>query len=154
MTRIASLARCSRFLGVLCLLVPLALAGCTSKRGTVSGVVTYKGQPLGNGTVSFVSADGKGTTGAIQPDGHYQVNDAPLGPVTISVVTVPPPPDASAPKGWGGLGKVTDPNLVGGGAAGSAGKYVKIPDKYKDAKSSGLTYDVKGGKQKFDIELQ
>src|SRR5262249_42149880 len=34
------------------------------------------------------------------------------------------------------------------------GGTVKVPAKYGDAKTSGLTYDVKKGKQTFDIDLK
>ena len=38
-------------------------------------------------------------------------------------------------------------------AGASSGRYVKIPDKYYDAATSGLDFKVQGGDQKHDIEL-
>ena len=75
-------------LGLLALLVPLGVAGCGST-GQVTGRVTYKGQPLGSGLVAFHWADATRTS-AIDADGHYTIQKAPLGPARITVETMRP----------------------------------------------------------------
>ena len=40
----------------------------------VSGKVTYKGQPVTKGTVTFQSDTGQPATGEIQPDGTYRLS--------------------------------------------------------------------------------
>ena len=93
----------------------LALSGCGSDNGLtlgrVQGRVTYKGEPLKYGTVSFVADTTKGTTGPIamgniKDDGTYilSTSDAGDGAVVghhkISVVGLDPTPvpaDKSAP---------------------------------------------------------
>jgi hypothetical protein len=38
--------------------------------------------------------------------------------------------------------------------AGQSDRYVAIPEEYADKERSGLTYEVKGGKQVHNIELK
>jgi len=135
------------------MLLPL-IAGCGGGAGTasVTGNVTYDGKPLGSGVVAFVFKNSAGLevreTGQIQPDGSYSISRLSPGQVTIIVETIPP---VDLPKER----KQKDmPDLppIGGGDA-PKGTFVKIPDKYKDPATSGLTYTVKSGKQKYNIEL-
>jgi hypothetical protein len=89
------------------LLAALALTGCGSNNGLslgrVQGKVTYKGEPLKFGTVSFVPDTSKGTGGPIamgniKDDGSYvlSTSDAGDGAVVghhkISVVGLDPTP--------------------------------------------------------------
>jgi hypothetical protein len=114
----------------------MTVAGCGGTgrpdRTTVSGSVTYKGRPLHNAIVRFVSAADpfNASGGAIGADGSYQFGDVPIGPAKIYV-------DTSAMSEFG-------PKSV-----------IEIPEKYADAETSGLTYDVKPGENtgvKFDLK--
>jgi hypothetical protein len=60
------------------LLMPL-LIGCGSgKHVELSGAVTYEGQPVQRGNISFLSSDGKGpTAAAIIAEGKYAVKILP-----------------------------------------------------------------------------
>jgi hypothetical protein len=125
-------------LGV-CLVAGLtvALAGCGgASKATVSGTVTYKGEPLPAGMIAFLGKDNKAASGAIEPNGHYSVQGVPVGPVKISV-TPPPAPlrDSKPPEGM------------------PVSKTVSIPDHYKDPEKSGLSYTVKPGPQEHPIDL-
>src|SRR5262245_58227704 len=70
-------------------LLTLAVFGCgksdTKPARTVTGLVKYKDQPLGGGTVTFVGPDGEKVKGTIAGDGHYLIKDPPLGKVQIGV---------------------------------------------------------------------
>lgn len=115
----------------------VALAGCGgSSKATVSGTVTYKGEPLPAGMIAFIGKDNQVASGAIEPNGHYSVRNVPIGPVKISV-TPPPAPlqDSKPPEGM------------------PTTKSVSIPDHYKDPEKSGLTYTVKSGSQDHPINL-
>jgi hypothetical protein len=153
------------------------LAGCGSATGNVSGVVTYRGQPVTGGLITFLPADGSHNSVAVGIDGQgrYFV-DLPAGEVTVAIdtrglagdsdsggnegalVSGPPPgvplsPDIRAKLGGGGAAP------KGGGrpkpkeAPAAAGKYVPIPEKYYMAETSGLKFKVKGGEQTQDFEL-
>jgi hypothetical protein len=152
MPRLVSPRRRACLFSSLAVLLTLALGGCGSRNtGSISGTVSYKGQPLGNGSVVFVGKEGKGDSSPIGADGSYQVNRAPVGQVKITVETVPPAPTAGAIPMAGKITPSGGPEMPK--SPGAAGKYVKIPDKYKDAAQSTLTYEVKPGSQKYDINL-
>lgn len=117
--------------------------GCAifENAGTVSGIVRYKGQPLSEGSVCFVSDNGQSATGTIDPSGHYVVSGLPVGSakVTVQVVRTDGPP----PMSFAGA-----PKSVQGTGTGA-----KIPLRYGVAATSGLRHSVTKGKQEFNIDL-
>jgi len=70
-------------------LAVVLIAGCGGgSGGTVSGAVTYDGQPVGDGTITFLPADGKGpTVGGPIAKGVYLV-DVPPGPKIVQITAV------------------------------------------------------------------
>src|SRR5262245_18593678 len=78
------------------LLVPFvaALTGCSRPKATVTGNVTYRGQPVPVGTVAFFGPDGRVASAPLGPDGAYQATGVPLGQVTVTVTTPAPGPSA------------------------------------------------------------
>jgi hypothetical protein len=115
--------------------------GFFENSGTISGMVRYKGEPLSEGSVSFVSEKGRAATGPIDKSGHYVVSGVQTGSakVTVQVVSAEEPPMSFAGT----------PKSVQGKAAGT-----KIPLRYGVAATSGLQHGVTKGKQQFDIDLQ
>jgi hypothetical protein len=119
-------------------LLAAGLSGCGGRTGSVSGKVTYQGAPLTSGLVIFVDKDGKVTNPAgIELDGSYVAEKVPVGPVTACVETHP------VSGGDGGAQTKDQPRR----------RYVPLPPKYKDAKQSDLTLDVKPGPNVFDITI-
>ena len=121
----------------------LLLAGC---RGSghletvpVSGTVTLDGKPLAQGTVTFAPEMGRAATGAIQPDGSYTLktykpgDGALLGKHRVAVVAREVLP-SNGPEPY------------------RAGRWL-IPVFYSDSAQSGLSFEVKPGKNVYDIEL-
>lgn len=111
------------------------LSGCGGGIGSVSGEVTFNGQPLPNGRITFICSGGnKPALAADITEGHYEIANVPAGPVEVTVETFnmradpvpggPPPP--LVPKGY---------------------KYVKVPTRYGSAKDSGLGFEVVPGPQ-------
>ena len=141
------------------LALTLAGAGCSSS-GTVTGKVTYKGEPLAGGTVLFVS-EGRGSVSAqIGRDGAYTAEKVPTGTVQIAVETQSvkgsePAPQATRQMPPAGLElpKAAENSPIYKSRAG-ARRYTEIPKKYSDPKTSGLTCTVSGGNQKYDIPLE
>jgi hypothetical protein len=122
-------------------LLPLlaCAVGCGSPK--LSGKVTYNGEPLHGGLVSITAANGWVGTSRIDEDGNYSIANVPPGSAKIAVdnfsgevkkiprnIKRPPKSDPPAP--------------------------VKIPAKYKEAATSGLTCEVTGGRQTHNIDLQ
>ena len=65
------------------------LPGCGASTATVSGEVTYDGQPVGDGYITFTPADGNGRdAGGEIKDGRYQVTELPPGPKLVKVRAV------------------------------------------------------------------
>ena len=115
----------------------------------VSGQVSYKGQPLPGGRITFVAAKG-GFAGSanIDEEGKYKVS-APVGDVKIGVDNSMLRAQRGAPKNAPRLQRPgsEDPNLV-------KGHYVNLPDKYAKPDDSGLTFKVEKGAQTHDINLE
>jgi hypothetical protein len=131
------------------LALALLAAGCGPSVGAISGKVTYNGETLGSGTVQFNGPNATAMSG-IAADGTYTIAKMPVGTVQIAVETTSPPPGTPQE----GSGKITGGSMSVQGAPPPPGKYVPIPDKYKDPRTSGLTYEVKSGKQQHDLVLQ
>jgi hypothetical protein len=109
--------------------------GCGAKgppMGSVSGKVTYKGQPLTTGVVTLLNEKaGSGASGEIDASGIYQIPSIRTGEYNVAVHQSPPAPGA-APKGnW----------------------KLNIPEKYQTPQTSGLTATVKEGSNTADFGL-
>jgi hypothetical protein len=107
----------------------ITLVGCAGQ-GDVSGVVKYKGAPLGMGTIAFHS-DGKVWSSPLASNGSFTVTKVKTGPAKITVMT---PLDVRFP-------------------GQAPAKIVSIPAKYADPEKSGLTYEVHAGPQTNDLNL-
>lgn len=158
------------------------LSGCNKPTGTVRGKVTYKGNLIKGGYVSFTSADnGRTASAGIKEDGTYEAHQVPGGNCKVCVDTTalkPPsspggfkggPPGSGPPgggpdasKGGGPPAEFADklpPGYAGSSPAAAAADrarrlYVQIPDAYSKPETTPLTFDVSGGDQTFDIDVK
>jgi hypothetical protein len=129
---------------LVCLTVLIVFsAGCAQrvKLGRVSGRVTYKGQPVPNGAITFLpSPSGPPATAAIRSDGTYALQTPDVGDGAV-------------------LGKhaVMITALRVGPAMGPEEKDPLpppiIPVKYGNTSTSGLTAEVQEGDNTIDFEL-
>jgi len=162
------------------LLLPLVAAfaiGCGAKNpnapAKVSGTVTYKGNKVTGGSLTFHTKDAGAYTCAIRADGTYSGVDLPAGELVVTVETESINPKTKMPEYKGGQ----DPRAaMYGGKAGGAPKppagakveaspkpegspeseetvYVKIPAKYNDPGKSGLTVTLAAGSNTKDFDL-
>jgi hypothetical protein len=139
------------------------IVGCGGSKGSakVKGKVKFFDKYLTAGTVAFFAKDGRVGSAPIDFDGNYEMGNAPIGEVTITVkVPVPSLGPAggkilpAAPKGLPPMrppGSVADDTKFTPTVDSS--KIVKIPGKYSSADTSGLTYTVTPGDQTKDITL-
>ena len=130
---------------VLCSMT-LLVAGCSSGSSTPSGIVTgkvtFKGAPVAEGTVRFISSgDTPPCEANIESDGSYRATTAagglPTGDYRIAV---------------------TPPLVVIPATASSPGSeelkpMENIPLKYRNADNSGLAITIREGAQTFDISM-
>lgn len=109
-----------------CLLVMSLIAGCGGDGVTVSGTVTYNGQPVEKGSISFQPADGKGNSaGGDITAGKFSVKNVAPGKNKVLVAsqssrpgstsmddslkkTKPAPPDDIVPPDAVGNNQVVD----------------------------------------------
>jgi hypothetical protein len=153
----------------LLLTLPLFLvvvSGCKTSRtpAKVSGKVTYKGEPVPAGSITFHPKEGGGTYPyTLNPDGTYSGSDLPTGEMVVTVETESANPKAHSLEYGGGKGKGAGPNeymkkmkergMVPEGPA-NKGTYVPIPKKYADPKTSDLRADLKKGNNPNDFDLK
>jgi hypothetical protein len=131
--------RCALIL--LLLLAVCVLAGCAGGSGDrqpVTGLVTYKGEPLQNGSIEFIPHPGvKTSSGAMITNGRFTIpTNKGLDPGIYTV-------KISAQEGGG----ATDEP---GGLPGKEPKEL-IPAKYNS--KSTLTKEVKKGDTNFEFKL-
>lgn len=63
------------------------LTGCGNRMGTVQGEVTFDGQPIERGTISFESVEEKGVrSGAAIEDGKYQAREVVPGEKIVRIM--------------------------------------------------------------------
>jgi len=144
MIRIATLKPCFFALAALAL-ITLPFLGCGSGEpsGTVSGKVTYKGEPVSEAIVTFKHVEnGASAQGELDSSGQYEIVGAdgglPIGSYTV-MITVPQVEDPKSPKGQSPMfmDKVM-PN---------------VPKQYRSA-SSPLKADLVEGANTHDFELK
>ena len=120
----------------------LLLVGCTpipATTGTLTGTVTYKGQPVNDAALMLYSGNAE-ESGLIIP-----VSDQ----GTFTTSSLPP-----------GEYKVVVEGRSGAAAGGTTGAQfqtkptIPFPKKYKDAKTTDLTVKVVAGQQKVDFKLE
>jgi hypothetical protein len=130
-------------------LTALGVIGCGKKAdyGSVTGRVTFKGQPVTDGMVLFSSVDPPdlhvNQTARIHSDGTYsaKMSDGPGLVAGKYEVAVKPP-------------VVEGPNSKSAGPR-TPRKYDDIPLRYRSLKSSGLSLTVEEGKNPpYDIDMQ
>lgn len=129
--------RCVRSGAVACLALALACCGCgpSGRPGQLTGKVRFAGKELPSGTVCFQGADGKKQYAPIAEDGTYKVAGVAPGAARVGVESHP-----RVPPGFGGP-RPGEPGTV------------QLPPRYAKPDTSGLTCQVEGGPQTFDIDL-
>jgi hypothetical protein len=143
-----SLSPSRRFFAIVllasCFAITVGCGGSSKEpKNMVTGKVTLDGKPVA-GTVFFQMPDNKEFTGLISLDGTYKIIDAPPGMAKVYIK--------------GGLGGAATPQKsntpeIKGAAPISAAGGAEPPTKYGSPSTSGLTFEVKGGKQTWDIPL-
>ena len=155
-----------RLLPLAILVLAVAVLGCSKKSlapARISGSLSYNGKPIKGGTMAFYGPDGVAYNAAINPDGTYSATDIPEGELVVTVETESINPNktggAMSKEGEKRLKTGTQPPPEGRGSSGGGGPppselYIKIPEKYNNAKTSPLTVTTKSGRQVENIDLK
>jgi hypothetical protein len=137
--------------GVGVLFMVIALFTLHKPKATVTGRVTHRGKPVIWGTVLLFAPDGKSAAGRIEPDGTYTVENAPVSPVNVAVVSQDPLYAHYARQIKSKREKV--PMKQWAAPPVDRKKWFPLPQKYEDPKTSGLTMSLKGGPNTWDLEV-
>jgi hypothetical protein len=140
---------------VVCALVfaSVGLAGCggaDKKSLSLSGKVTYKGQPVTGGTVKLTPTDGKtpAVDAKINGTGTYLIVPPTVGEMKVTIETE---------SVRGKTGRAYDYVPPGGKApeidTSNLPKYVRIPYKYANPSTSDLKVSIQKGKNEQDFQL-
>ena len=114
------------------------LAGCGEPAGSVSGKVTSKGETVTNGSIALqMPSKGIAQNAKLDSSGKFTMS-APLPIGTYQVFYVPPTVEPQDPT------KKTPPPEV---------KTI-VPRKFHDLQTSGVSVEVKGGKNDVPIDFK
>jgi len=125
--------------------------GCSGggAKTEVQGSITYKDKPV-SGTIEL-QADGKKVAEAPITGGKYKIANPPKG--TYQVVIRPMGVAAGVPGAGPGASPAVSSPPLGSGMPNIMSQTIDPPAKYSDARTSGLTLEVKGGKETQDFAL-
>jgi hypothetical protein len=130
-------------------LIALAAAGCSGNAASVGGSVTYDGQPVGRGDITFWPADGVGAEKAAKiVDGHYSLEGLTPGPKRVQVIAVKAVPFARSTEE---MARRAAENKAKGDGSGLIDPADVIPP---DAEGNNATHEVKPGKQTLNLDLK
>jgi hypothetical protein len=131
-----------------------ALSGCGASKGDVTGKVKFKDQTLPYGSVQFQTSTGQSFASEIAEDGSYSIKGVPAGSVKVAIACVDPAMEKYL-RDMATKSRTPEALKTGGKPIEiDEAKYKKIPGKYSDFNTSGLSYDVVGGQQTKDFDLK
>jgi hypothetical protein len=141
-------SRIARPLRIGAALLLLATAGCGGTTANVSGSVTYDGEPVKDGYVTFRPADGIGPdAGAKIIGGRYSLDNMKPGPKVVQVIAVKAVPFARSSEE---MARRAAENKSKGDGSGLIDPADTIPP---DAEGNNATHEIKAGKQTLDLKL-
>jgi hypothetical protein len=154
---------CRLFLALPLFLIVVSGCKTSSSPARVSGTVTYKGETVPTGSVTFHTEQGAIFSYPLV-DGTYSGSDLPTGEMVVTVETESANPEGTKGRTYGGgKAKGGDPSdyaekmkQMGKVPAGAANKgpYVPIPKKYSDKNTSPLKVTLTKGNNKLDFPLE
>jgi hypothetical protein len=123
-------------------------AGCGSNTATVIGEVTYDGQAVGDGTITFLPADGKGqpASGKIVK-GAYTVDNVLPGRKVVQIVAVKAVPFARSSEE---MAQMAAANRDRGDGSGLIDPADVIPS---NAQGNNAVVEIKPGRQTHAVHL-
>lgn len=132
----------------------VAATGCGEARGPIGqvhGKVTFEGKPVASGAaVSFLAAGG-GASGVVGADGSYRVVSTQgegVAAGTYKVLVLPPGGSTPTPE------EAMKASMSNGKGQAAAPSDPTIPEKYRSAATTPLSYEIKVGDNEINIELK
>jgi hypothetical protein len=132
---------------MVCVCLPLAV-GCGDAT-VISGTVTYEGQLVDNGAITFLPVDGRGpSAGGPIVKGNYRVAGLKPGQKTVQIVGVKAVPFVRSSEE---MARMAAEAAQHGDATGIIDRADEIPS---DAMGNNARIEVKAGKQERDFHLK
>ena len=126
----------------------LLTAGCGAAC-SVTGTVTFDGQPVANGDITFLPADGKGPVAAAHiSSGAFTVAEITPGPKIVQITAVKVVPFARSTQEMADRAAA---QKAQGNATGIIDPADTIP---ANAEGNNVAMEVKAGSQKLDFHLK
>jgi hypothetical protein len=139
----------SRLPTIALFLLSLFLPACGSNLSSVSGEVTYDGEPVGKGRISFLPADGKGpSAGGPIAAGKYEVSGLLPGPKLVQITAVKKVPFARSSEE---MARRAEEDRARGDNTGLIDPADVIPS---DAEGNNVRVELKPGAQTLDFSLR
>jgi len=149
-----------RALRLLPVLIAFLVVAGSGGKGDVTGTVKYKGETMTKGSVTFQGGDGKTYTGDIGADGKYTVRGVPSGTAKVAVNVI----DDSVTKHFRDLSAGIREQQKAAGSDPEKTTFVPpkvvdpssfyiVPQRYASVDTSGITFEVKSGKNVYDIDI-
>lgn len=155
------------------------LVGCSRPTGSITGKVSFKGQPLKAGNISFVSTEGQPTVSSVVgEDGTYNISSIAVGNYKVCIENQSYASGGAAKDSYASYGnkmnknkgkeaeaKPLDPSITppegyhpsnpkDTPASRNKKDFPVVPDSYGKAESTDLTYTVVSGSQNHDFDLK
>ena len=133
--------------GLFLLAVLVAAQGCSARKTTIHGTVTYKGAPVSVGAIYFHGPDNRMAMGNLAEDGTFTATDVPLGEVRVSLQVRDPGAYTR---------QMRDPTNrpTGNPKGGAAPGVTSVPAKYADPDTSGLKYQIDSRTRELEVTLE
>jgi hypothetical protein len=126
----------------------LVVAGCGSST-SVSGHVTFEGKNVGNGSITFLPADGIGpVAGGTITDGQYEVANVTPGKKIAQIIAAK---KTNVPASNEDRERQAKENAKRGDTMGIVERADEIP---ADAEGNNRQIDLPAGKQTLDFDLK
>ena len=136
------------------LAVVFAVTGCGKSHADVSGSVSYHGRPVVYGTVSVIGSDQMTYYGHIQPDGTFTVRHVPVGPARVGVYSPDPYYELPVPQSVKlQMEQARKESGVEAPPKPPKGQWFKIPPKYADPLTSGITAEIASPTPALELKL-
>lgn len=120
-------------------------------KATVTGRVSFQGKPVIWGSVVVFGKDGRSSSGRIEADGTYRVENAATGAVSVAVVSRDP-----LVQNWASNLKTTRARPTSKAFSASPVDrklWFPLPTHFEDPQSSGVTLLLKSGDNEKDLNL-
>lgn len=129
--------------GVLAL---FAMAGCGPAASSATGKVTYEGEPIKSGNITFSPASGP-IVGTEIKNGSYSVKGLSLGKSTVNIIAIKDVPFARSSED---MAKMAEEQKLKGNDNGLIDPADIIPD---NAEGNNKQVEIKAGAQEINFDL-